>query len=97
MRNSSAVLIILACLSCFVNVSPEVLQAGCLQRARVAPYHRGAPLKLPGAGEVLVKVEARGICFSDMFAQKNVMGGGFPLVHRQEIIGRVAAVSDGVS
>ncbi len=33
-------------------------------------------LQLPGPGEVLVKVEACGVCFSDMFAQHNVMGGG---------------------
>ena len=56
-----------------------------------------APLKLPGAGEVLVKVEACGVCFSDMFAQNNVMGAGFPLVPGHEIIGRVAAVGDGNS
>jgi Zn-dependent alcohol dehydrogenase len=43
----------------------------------------GAPLTIedakltpPGKGEVLVKVEACGVCFSDTFAQHNVMGGG---------------------
>lgn len=43
----------------------------------------GSPLVLehanltpPAKGEVLVKVEACGVCFSDMFAQNNVMGGG---------------------
>ncbi|KAI0172249.1 putative alcohol dehydrogenase [Hypoxylon sp. FL1284] len=55
------------------------------------------PLQLPGTGEVLVKVEACGVCFSDVFAQNNVMGGGFPLVPGHEVIGRVAAVGDGVS
>jgi hypothetical protein len=34
------------------------------------------PLEQPGHGELLVKVEACGVCFSDMFAQINVMGGG---------------------
>lgn len=44
---------------------------------------QGAPLTVedaeltpPGKGEVLVKVEACGVCFSDMFAQNNIMGGG---------------------
>ena len=44
---------------------------------------QGAPLsieetelKLPALGELLVKVQACGVCFSDMFAQHNVMGGG---------------------
>lgn len=43
----------------------------------------GAPLEVeeaeltpPSKGEVLVKVEACGVCFSDMFAQQNMMGGG---------------------
>ncbi|ROW05640.1 hypothetical protein VSDG_00690 [Cytospora chrysosperma] len=56
-----------------------------------------AELKHPGQGEVLVKVEACGVCFSDTFAQQNVMGGGFPIVPGHEIIGRVAAVGEGVS
>lgn len=34
------------------------------------------PLKMPGTDELLVKVEACGVCFSDMYAQNNVMGGG---------------------
>lgn len=33
-------------------------------------------LKLPAPGEILVKVEACGVCYSDMFAQHNIMGGG---------------------
>lgn len=33
-------------------------------------------LKLPGNGEVLVKVEACGICYSDVYAQSNALGGG---------------------
>ena len=35
-----------------------------------------ANLTQPGKGEVLVKVEACGVCFSDMFAQNNIMGAG---------------------
>lgn len=33
-------------------------------------------LQLPGRGEVLIKVEACGVCFSDEFAQQNALGGG---------------------
>lgn len=55
-----------------------------------------APLQLPGKKEVLVKVEACGVCFSDFFAQHNIMGGGFPIVPGHEIIGRVAAVGEQV-
>lgn len=54
-------------------------------------------LKLPREGEILVKVEACGVCFSDMFAKHSVMGGGFPICPGHEIIGEVAAVGAGVS
>ncbi|KAL2192785.1 chaperonin 10-like protein [Corynascus similis CBS 632.67] len=53
-------------------------------------------LRLPGPGEVLVKVEACGVCYSDVMAQHNLMGAGFPIVPGHEIIGHVAAVGDGV-
>ncbi|KAJ5962190.1 hypothetical protein N7501_007131 [Penicillium viridicatum] len=52
-------------------------------------------LNLPKRDEILVKVEACGVCHSDHFAQTNLMGGGFPLVPGHEIIGRVAAVGEG--
>ncbi|KAH8678357.1 dehydrogenase [Xylariales sp. PMI_506] len=64
---------------------------------------QGAPLvveetelKLPGETEILIKVEACGVCYSDMYAQYNGMGGGFPLVPGHEVIGRVAAIGSGV-
>lgn len=34
------------------------------------------PLTPPGPNEILVKVEACGVCFSDMFVQNNIMGAG---------------------
>jgi D-arabinose 1-dehydrogenase-like Zn-dependent alcohol dehydrogenase len=33
-------------------------------------------LQLPEKGEILVKVEACGVCHSDVFAQQNVFGAG---------------------
>lgn len=54
------------------------------------------PLKQPGHGEILVKVEACGVCHSDMFAQYDVFYQGFPRVPGHEIIGKVAAVGEGV-
>lgn len=55
------------------------------------------PLQLPGKGEILIKVEACGICHSDVFAQYNGMGGGFPLCPGHEIIGRGAAIGEEVA
>ncbi|KAH8700949.1 alcohol dehydrogenase [Talaromyces proteolyticus] len=66
--------------------------------------HSGGPLIIqetdivnPGPGEILVKVEACGVCYSDTVAQNNLAGRGFPLVPGHEIIGRAAAIGDGVS
>lgn len=35
-----------------------------------------AKLTLPSKGELLIKVEACGVCYSDTFAQHNILGGG---------------------
>ncbi|CDM36390.1 hypothetical protein CBS147339_7343 [Penicillium roqueforti] len=50
------------------------------------------PLTLPKRNEILIKVQACGVCHSDHFAETNLMGGGFPIVPGHEIIGRVAAI-----
>ncbi|KAH7309682.1 alcohol dehydrogenase GroES-like domain-containing protein [Stachybotrys elegans] len=54
------------------------------------------PLEMPGSGEILVKVEACGVCHSEVLAQYDVWGLGFPVVPGHEIIGRVAALGEGV-
>lgn len=56
-----------------------------------------APLRLPGKGEILVKVKACGVCHTDMYAQYNGLGGGFPMVPGHEIIGEVAALGEDVT
>ncbi|KAI3326247.1 alcohol dehydrogenase GroES-like domain-containing protein [Xylariaceae sp. AK1471] len=55
-----------------------------------------APLTLPATNEILIKVEACGICHSDVFAQENIFGGGFPRVPGHEIIGKVVAIGEQV-
>ncbi|KAK1754000.1 chaperonin 10-like protein [Echria macrotheca] len=71
---------------------------------RAAFHAKGEPLVIeevpmltPGKGEVLVKVEACGVCYSDVYTKLNIMGGGFPLVPGHEVIGRVVAVSPDVN
>ncbi|KAI9655889.1 MAG: hypothetical protein M1831_004734 [Alyxoria varia] len=54
-------------------------------------------LEAPKKGEVLVRVEACGVCHSDSFAQANGFGAGFPMVPGHESIGHVAAVAEGES
>lgn len=38
------------------------------------------PLVQPSANQLLVKVEACGVCFSDQMAQHNMMGAGLYVV-----------------
>lgn len=66
----------------------------------------GAPLRLasrpvpePAAGEVRVRVEACGVCGSDVFLQKGGFGAGvsLPVIPGHEAAGTVDAVGEGVS
>lgn len=50
----------------------------------------------PIGGQILVKVEACGVCYSDTYARGNGLGAGFPMVPGHEIIGRVALVGSDV-
>jgi D-arabinose 1-dehydrogenase-like Zn-dependent alcohol dehydrogenase len=51
----------------------------------------------PGPGDVLVEVEACGVCHSDLFAKEGVFPGvSYPVVPGHEVAGRVAALGDGV-
>ncbi|EGX89611.1 alcohol dehydrogenase [Cordyceps militaris CM01] len=54
------------------------------------------PLKAPAAGEVLVKVLACGVCFSDVAIASGEMGSVFPRVPGHEIVGDIVQVGDGI-
>jgi D-arabinose 1-dehydrogenase-like Zn-dependent alcohol dehydrogenase len=54
------------------------------------------PVEMPQPGQILVKVEACGVCHSEVLAQYDAWGFGFPIVPGHEIIGRVAALGEGV-
>ncbi|OJJ71063.1 hypothetical protein ASPBRDRAFT_207703 [Aspergillus brasiliensis CBS 101740] len=76
---------------------PQTFKQAVFRSAGTSLVIEEVPLTPPGPNEILVKVEACGVCFSDVYAQNNVMGGGFPIVPGHEIIGHVAAVGDNVS
>ncbi|GAB1321070.1 hypothetical protein MFIFM68171_11280 [Madurella fahalii] len=76
---------------------PKTYKRAVFQAAGSPLTLEEAPLELPGRNEVLVKVEACGVCYSDTFTQHNSMGGGFPFIPGHEIIGRVAAVGNSVT
>lgn len=56
--------------------------------------HRDVPS--PGRGEVLVRVEACGVCHSDSFTVEGGMPIEYPRVPGHEIAGHIEAVGDGV-
>ncbi|KAH7143525.1 alcohol dehydrogenase GroES-like domain-containing protein [Dactylonectria macrodidyma] len=53
-------------------------------------------LKQPGAGEILVKVLACGVCHSDVGMQRGEFGPVHPRVPGHELVGDVVAVGEGV-
>lgn len=54
------------------------------------------PVRAPGAGEALIKVEACGLCGSDRFLQSGGFGDeAFPVIPGHEAAGTVVAVGDG--
>jgi len=59
---------------------------------------RERPLPAPGAGEILVKVAACGVCRTDLHVvDGELTHAKLPIVPGHEIVGRVAAVGAGVS
>jgi D-arabinose 1-dehydrogenase-like Zn-dependent alcohol dehydrogenase len=51
----------------------------------------------PGPGELLIAVEACGVCHSDMFAKEGGFPGvTYPIVPGHEIAGRIESLGDGV-
>jgi uncharacterized zinc-type alcohol dehydrogenase-like protein len=53
---------------------------------------------MPHGKQVLVKVQAAGLCHSDISMLDNAWGAsGYPLVPGHEVVGRVVAVGDGVN
>jgi 2-desacetyl-2-hydroxyethyl bacteriochlorophyllide A dehydrogenase len=54
------------------------------------------PVPVPGTGEVRVRIEACGVCGSDIFLQKGGFGRPLPIVPGHEAAGRVDALGPGV-
>ena len=55
---------------------PKTYQHAVFKEAGGPLVIEDTELTPPGKGEILVKVEACGVCHSDLFTQNNVMGGG---------------------
>lgn len=74
---------------------PQTYKAAVFKESGKSLVIEELELKAPPIGEVLIKVEACGVCHSDTLAQNGMMGSTFPRVPGHEVIGRVVAVADG--
>ncbi|KAK9679635.1 hypothetical protein K7432_016211 [Basidiobolus ranarum] len=55
------------------------------------------PIPKPGPGEVLIKVEACGICHGDCILEHNHMPGiNYPVIPGHEVVGRIHEVGENV-
>ncbi|KAK3989944.1 chaperonin 10-like protein [Cladorrhinum sp. PSN332] len=54
-------------------------------------------LELPSRGQILVKVLACGLCYTDAHMQAGLMGANFPRVPGHEIVGEVVSLGEGVT
>ena len=55
------------------------------------------PTPRPGTNEVLIKIHASGICYTDVHATKGVLGVKFPYTIGHEPAGEVVALGEGVT
>lgn len=59
---------------------PETYKRAVFKEAGGALVFEDAPLQLPDKNEVLVRVEACGVCHSDTIAQRNILGSGLSVL-----------------
>jgi 2-desacetyl-2-hydroxyethyl bacteriochlorophyllide A dehydrogenase len=74
-----------------------MMRAVQVSRAKAAFELVEKPIPEPGAGDIRIKVEACGVCHSDMFVKEGVFPGiSYPRIPGHEIIGTVDAVGSTV-
>jgi propanol-preferring alcohol dehydrogenase len=75
----------------------QTMHAMVLEKPRTPLVMRERPLPSPGAGEILVEVTACGVCRTDLHVvDGDLAHPKLPIVPGHEIVGRVAAVGEGV-
>ncbi|KAF2087467.1 alcohol dehydrogenase [Saccharata proteae CBS 121410] len=73
---------------------PKTYKAAVIEKNNQPLTLKQVDLKEPGEGEVLVKVQACGVCHSDEAVRGGLMGQA-PIIPGHEIIGHVAAIGPG--
>jgi succinate semialdehyde reductase (NADPH) len=74
----------------------QTMRAAILEKAPGGVHIEEIPMPEPGAGEVLVKVSACGVCHTDLHVMKAEVAFPTPAVMGHEISGTVAALGPGV-
>jgi propanol-preferring alcohol dehydrogenase len=75
-----------------------VMRAMVLERPGAPLVMRERPVSAPGRGEILVEVEACGVCRTDLHVVDGELPDiSCPIVPGHEIVGRVAAAGEGVA
>ncbi len=76
----------------------SVMRAMVLDRPKTPLVLRERPLPQPGDGEIMVEIEACGVCRTDLHVVDGELPHAkLPIVPGHEIVGRVAALGPGVS
>lgn len=76
---------------------PKTYKAVVLDKVNAPFTLKDVDLKHPGRGQVLVKVLACGVCFSDVATASGHMGDVFPRVPGHEIVGEIVEVGEGIN
>ncbi|KAM0438548.1 hypothetical protein ACHAPT_001298 [Fusarium lateritium] len=76
---------------------PKTYKACVLEKANAPFILRDLPLQQPSRGQILVKVLACGVCFSDVAVATGHLGDIFPRVPGHEIVGDVVQIGEGVT
>jgi alcohol dehydrogenase len=81
----------------------QIIGAVLTEAGRSRPYARSKPISIveleldePGPGEVLVKIEAAGLCHSDLSVVDGIRPRPMPMLLGHEAAGRVVRTGDGV-
>ena len=73
----------------------QTMRAAILESAPGGVHIEEIPMPEPGAGEILVKVSACGVCHTDLHVMKAEVAFPTPAVMGREISGTVAALRTG--
>lgn len=73
---------------------PKTCKAVVIEEAGAPWAIKNVPVEEPKDGQVLIKVEACGICHSDSFLQAGQFGARakFPVIPGHEVIGHIVAI-----